>query len=119
MHPYPASSPLSYMCRFTPLVMILHRVDFLFNHRAMKKVKMSNLKVAGYVGLLLFFNFVILAVWSAMDPPAAVEVKALYPSVYAKVSNKECSTGLSSPFEVAMLVEKCLFILFAVYNVSR
>ena len=106
------------LLRFAPLVMILHRVDFLFNNRAMKKVKMSNLQVAGYVGLMLSFNVVILVVWSAVDPPAAVDVQQSYPSVYAKVSNKECSTGLSSPFEVAMLLEQCLLILFGIFKVS-
>ena len=106
-------------CRFAPLVMILYRVDFLFNNRAMKKVKMSNLQVAGYVGLMMACDVIILVVWSAVDPPAAVDFQELYPSVYAKVLNKDCNTGLSSPFELAMLVEKCLFILFAVYNVSR
>ena len=98
--------------------MILHRVDFLFNHRAMKKVTMSNLEVTIYVGLVLLLNFVILVVWSAVDPPAAVVVQKFYPSVYAKVSNIDCSTGLSSPFELTMLVEKILLILFGVYKVS-
>ena len=105
-------------CRFAPLVMILHRVDFLFNHRKMQKVSMTNLTVAGYVGCIVLCDVAVLITWALLQPPAAIDRMTDYPAVYYPVSNRMCNTGLNSPFELAMLVEKCALLLFAIYKVS-
>lgn len=100
--------------------MILHRVDFLFNNRKLKKVSMTNLTVASYIAIALLVDIVILIFWFAFpnQRPKAVDIENTYPSVFYRVSDRHCNTGLSSVFEKIILAEKCCLLLFAIWKVS-
>ena len=97
--------------------MKLHRVDILFNNPKLKKLVVSNLRVASHVGAVVLCDLIILVLWSSLQTPKAVDVMTTYASVQYPVADHVCSTGLHVPFEQAMLVEKCCLLFFAVWKV--
>ena len=99
---------------FAPLVMKLNRVDLLFNNPKMKKVKVTDTMVVIQVCMILAVDIVILILWSSIQTPKMITTSVRYSSVYQPISDYTCSTGISQPFEIIMVIWKVLLLAFGV-----
>lgn len=100
---------------FAPLIMKLRRVGRLFNNPTLKKMKITNTEILGYVALLVFIDVVLLLLWTTIERPRLIHVsKSDYNGVLLPVQNAVCSTGLSNPFEIVLIAYKSILIMLGV-----
>ena len=109
---------LSATIMFAPLIMKLQRVDAIFNSK-MKKITITNTQVLATIAMIISVDIIILILWSAIDTPRMIYVSNTYPSVFFPVEDPVCNTGLSNPFEIAILTFKMFLLLFAVMKAVR
>lgn len=59
---------LGFTIMFVPLFCKAYRVNAVFNNKALKKVKVSDLDLFKHISLLVSFEIVLLAIWTFYDP---------------------------------------------------
>ncbi len=99
---------------FAPLIMKLRRVDILVNNSKLRKMKITTGVVAAQVTLLILVDIVLLTLWSILETPHMTVAYMSYPMALATVQDHVCSTGITSLFEILMIVWKVLMLAYGV-----
>ena len=102
---------------FAPLIMKLHRVDRLVNNPRLKKIKITDFTVFLQVLGILFFDIVLLIIWTFTNRPRLlIKSTNKYVNVMEPIDDLICSTGLSNIMEILFVVYKAGLLAFGVFK---
>jgi len=103
---------------FSPLLAKLYRVVTLFNAK-LKKVTVSDIFILGLCAGAVSVDCFLLLLWSLIKRPKMKIVSVAYSGVYQDVDNRVCSTDLTDPFEIVLVIWKTILLGLGVFYAIR
>ena len=96
---------------FVPLFMKMYRIYKIFSRKQLKIVKLTDLRLLSYMGVLLLFDIVVMSAWQSSAP-----LQPLTTHVYSGVNDRQylqCNlTGGGATYVVIIGIEKAMLLLF-------